>query len=78
MMPTQEASPEELEVGDGLGVVTHGVAELDHGLAEVGQAAGVHLKLARLHAYTCFSSATPQAIHQGDALGLGPFNCRTL
>ena len=27
--------PEELEVGDGLGVVAHGVAEVNHGLAEV-------------------------------------------
>ena len=57
MMPTQEASPEELEVGNGLGVVTHGVAELDHGLAEVGQAVGVHLEFAGLHAYRYLSSS---------------------
>ena len=29
------ALPEELKVGDGLGVVAHGVAEVNHGLAEV-------------------------------------------
>ena len=35
--------PEELEVGDGLGVVAQGVAKLDHGLAEVREAVMVHL-----------------------------------
>ena len=40
--------PEELEVGDRLGVVAHGVAELDHGLAEVGEAVCVHFKLTLL------------------------------
>ncbi len=40
--------PEKFKVGDGLGVVAHGVAKLNHGLAEVRQAVRVDLQLAGL------------------------------
>lgn len=60
--------PEKLEVGDGLGVVAHGVAELDHGLAEVREAVRVHLQLAGLQRRDWMS--TGSMLHMDRQLGL--------
>ena len=43
------ASPEKLEVGNGFGVVAHGIAELNHRLTEVWEAVRVGFQLAGLH-----------------------------
>lgn len=60
----ERASPEKLEVGNGFGVVAHGIAELDHGLTEVWEAVRVDFQLAGLHIVKDSQASVDHARHQ--------------